>query len=433
MNVLCRDCGERAFAKEAASCPRCHSVRIVRHAELHTLSLAHIDCDAFYAAIEKRDNEELREVPLIVGARHRGVVAACCYLARAHGVHSAMPMFKALKACPDAKVVRPDMKKYKAVSEELRTMMLALTPLVEPLSIDEAYLDLSGTADLHGASPARVLAHLAKRVEATLGITVTIGLSYNKFLAKIASDLDKPRGFSVIGRAEAREFLADKPVGLLWGVGRALQRRMAHDGIRKIGELARLQEPALVARYGKIGSSLYSFARGRDERTVNPERETKSLSTEITLDHDISDAEQLRTTLWKLCETLSARMKKAGLMGQGVTLKLKTRDFQLLTRSRKLEASTHSAQTLFNTGRVLLDKEADGRAFRLIGIGAHSLVEADSLHQGDLFEEDADEGTGESPVEGVLDEIQEKFGPKSVVRGRGFGIDLQPRGPGKTG
>ena len=431
MNVLCRDCGERAFAKEDASCPRCHSVRIVRHAELHSLSLAHIDCDAFYAAIEKRDHEELREVPLIVGARHRGVVAACCYLARAHGVHSAMPMFKALKACPDAKVVRPDMKKYKAVSEELRTMMLALTPLVEPLSIDEAYLDLSGTADLHGASPARILARLAKQVEATLGITVTIGLSYNKFLAKIASDLDKPRGFSVIGRAEAREFLADKPVGLLWGVGRALQRRLAHDGIRTIGELVRLKEHALVARYGKIGSSLYSFARGRDDRTVNPERETKSLSTEITLDHDISDPEALRTTLWKLCETLSARMKKAGLMGQGVTLKLKTRDF----RCSRVQGNwrLHPFRTdLFNTGGYCSTRKPTGGHFAWIGIGAHSLVEADTLHQGDLFEEDTDEGIGEPPVEGVLDEIQEKFGPKSVVRGRGFGIDLQPRGPGKT-
>ena len=431
MDVLCRDCGERSFAKEAESCPQCHSMRIVRHPELHELALAHLDCDAFYAAIEKRDREELRDVPLIVGGRHRGVVAACCYLARAHGVHSAMPMFKAIKACPDAVVVRPDMKKYKQVSEELRTLMLALTPLVEPLSIDEAYMDLSGTAALHAASPAGALARLVNQVEDILGITVTIGLSYNKFLAKIASDLDKPRGFSVIGRTEAREFLADKPVGLLWGVGRALQQRLARDGIQSIGELARLEEPVLVARYGKIGSSLYSFARGRDERAVNPEREIKSISSEITLDRDISDPEQLRTTLWKLCETLAQRMKKAGVVGHGITLKLKTADFRLLTRSRRLDGPTHSAQAHFRTAQVLLDKEADGRAFRLIGIGAHSLIAAENLRQGDLFESGAGDGPGDGPVEDVLDEIQEKFGPKSVIRGRGFGHELNRQGPSK--
>ena len=236
VQTLCRDCGHRPLGS-TGTCPACGSARVLRHAELHDLTIAHLDCDAFYAAIEKRDRPELRDRPVIVGGRHRGVVAACCYIARTYGVRSAMPMFKALRACPEAEVIKPDMKKYTAVGREVRAMMLDCTPLVEPLSIDEAFMDLSGTESLHRASPAATLAVLARRVEEALSITVSIGLSYNKFLAKIASDLDKPRGFAVIGRAEARAFLADKPVGLLWGVGAAMQRRLAQDGITRIGEL----------------------------------------------------------------------------------------------------------------------------------------------------------------------------------------------------
>ena len=415
-------------AKIAAGCPSCGSKRLVRHDELHELALAHLDCDAFYAAVEKRDRPEWRELPLIVGGRHRGVVAACCYLARAHGVHSAMPMFQALKACPDAIVVRPDMKRYRQVSEAFRTMMLKLTPLVEPLSIDEAYMDLGGTEALHETSPAVLLVQLAREVEDTLGITVSVGLSYNKFLAKIASNLDKPRGFSMIGRAEARAFLADKPVEMLWGVGRALQQRLARDRITRIGDLIPFDEQTLVARYGKIGHSLYGFARGEDEHTVNPEREAKSLSSEITLERDTSDLEQLRTTLWKLCETLSNRMKKAEVLGRGVTLKLKTADFRLLTRSRRLDTPSRSAEAMFRTAEILLEGEADGRAFRLIGVGASPLLAADPLHQGELFEE----ASGDDPVDQVMDNIQDKFGTKAVIRGRGFGVSLQRQGPSKV-
>ena len=415
-------------AKIAAGCPSCGSKRLVHHGELHELALAHLDCDAFYAAIEKRDRPEWRELPLIVGGRHRGVVAACCYLARAHGVRSAMPMFQALKACPDAIVVRPDMKRYRQVSEKFRAMMLKLTPLVEPLSIDEAYMDLGGTEALHEASPAVLLVQLVREVEDTLGITVSVGLSYNKFLAKIASNLDKPRGFSVIGRAEARAFLAGQPVGMLWGVGRALQRRLARDRITRIGDLIPFDEQTLVARYGKIGHSLYGFARGRDGRSVNPEREAKSLSSEITLEQDTSDLEQLRTTLWKLCETLSNRMKKAEVLGRGVTLKLKTADFRGLTRSRRLDTPSRSAEAMFRTAEALLEGEADGRAFRLIGVGASPLLAADPLHQGELFEE----SSGDGPVDRVMDSIQEKFGTRAVVRGRGFGVSLQRQGPSKA-
>ena len=431
VQTLCRDCGHRPLGP-AGSCPACGSARVLGHAELHDLAIAHLDCDAFYAAIEKRDRPALRDRPVIVGGRHRGVVAACCYIARTYGVRSAMPMFKALRACPEAEVIKPDMKKYAAVGREVRAMMLDCTPLVEPLSIDEAFMDLSGTQSLHRASAAETLAALARRVEDALSITVSVGLSYNKFLAKIASDLDKPRGFAVIGRAEARAFLAGKPVGLLWGVGAAMQRRLAQDGITRIGQLARLDEATLVARYGKIGKRLAMCARGEDDRPVDPERETKSISSEITLDEDLSDPAALRPILWRLTETVARRLKKAGLAGGGVTLKLKTADFRIVTRARRLGAATQSADEMFRAAEPLLARECDGRAFRLIGIGAHALApaaDAASAAQGDLF---ADPAPAEDEVDKALDAVRAKFGEDAIVRGRGFGTKLVRQGPSKV-
>ena len=428
MKTLCRDCG-REPPLDADACPACGSVRVVRHQELHDLAIAHLDCDTFYAAIEKRDRPELRDVPVIVGGRHRGVVAACCYIARTYGVRSAMPMFKALKACPDATVIKPDMKKYTAVGREVRAMMLSLTPLVEPLSIDEAFMDLASTESLHGASPATTLAALARRVEEELAITVSIGLSYNKFLAKIASDLDKPRGFAVIGRAEAESFLADKQVGLLWGVGPALRQRLAGDGITLIGELARAEEAELVARYGKIGKRLSLCARGEDERPVNPGREAKSMSSETTLDEDLSDLEKLRAILWQLAETVARRMKTAGIAGEGVTLKLKTSDFSNITRARHLKNATQSAEEIFRTAELLLAREAVGRPFRLIGIGAHDLIEAGQVLQGDLFG-----GAGQfgSKIDKAVDAVRYRFGDGAVARGRSLVAKLDRQGPSKV-
>ena len=428
MHTLCRDCG-RQPPPDAGTCPACGSARALHHAELHDLAIAHLDCDAFYAAIEKRDRPELRDVPVIVGGRHRGVVAACCYMARTYGVRSAMPMFKALRLCPEATVVKPDMKKYAAVGREVRAMMLDLTPLVEPLSIDEAFMDLSGTQSLHRASPAATLAALARRVEEELSITVSIGLSYNKFLAKIASDLDKPRGFAVIGRAEARSFLAGKPVGLLWGVGPALQKRLTQDGITSIGELARLGEAELVARYGKIGGRLHQCARGEDDRPVDPDREAKSMSSEITLDEDVSDPDKLRPILWQLTETVARRMKKAGIAGRGVTLKLKTANFRIVTRARRLNTATQSAEDMFRAAEPLLTREANGRAFRLIGIGAHDLIEADRVIQSDLFGGIA---PSQDKIDQALDAVRDKFGEDAIVRGRGFGTKLVRQGPSKV-
>jgi len=386
VTALCRDCG--ALAEEPPSgrrCGHCGSPRLVVHAELQSLSLAHIDCDAFYASVEKRDRPELLDRPVIVGGGARGVVMACCYVARLSGIRSAMPMFKALKACPDATVIRPDMAKYRAVGRKVRTLMQATTPLVQPLSIDEAFLDLAGTERVHGGPPARTLALLARRIEREIGVTVSIGLSYNKFLAKIASDLDKPRGFAVLGRAETLDFLAPKSVGLIWGVGAALQQKLARDGIATIGDLRRRSERELTGRYGAIGRRLWRFARGEDDRAVDPDAPMKSISVETTFARDIAQYEGLAEQLRPLCDDLARRLERAQRAAAGVTLKLKTSDFRVLTRSRRLADPTQRAATLYRAALPLLREAADGTSFRLIGIGADRLAEAALADPPDLF------------------------------------------------
>jgi DNA polymerase-4 len=412
MPVLCRDCGAAA---EWRRCRDCGSPRVIAHPELDTLRIAHIDCDAFYAAIEKRDNPTLRDSPVIVGGGRRGVVAACCYVARLYGVGSAMPMFKALKACPDAVVIAPDMAKYRAVGRQVAALMRTVTPLVEPLSIDEAFLDLTGTERLHGGSPARTLALLARRIEAETGITASVGLSYNKFLAKVASDLDKPRGFAVIGRAEALDFLADKPVSLIWGVGQALRRRLHADGLTTLRQLRDRSEPALVARYGAIGRRLARFARGQDDRLIEPNAAAKSLSAETTLDDDVADAARLAAVLWALCEKLAWRLKRARLAGRTVTLKLKTAEFRLLTRSRRLPAPTQLAETLYRTARPLLEIEADGRRYRLVGVAASDLADQAEADPLDLLDPDLGRRIR---VERTIDQVRSKLGRDAIVKGR---------------
>lgn len=387
MTLLCRDCAVLAEAPPVGGrCAACGSPRLVAHDELGTLPLAHIDCDAFYASVEKRDHPELLDRPVIVGGGTRGVVLACCYVARLSGIRSAMPMFKALKACPEAVVIPPDMTKYRTVGRQVHELMLATTPLVQPLSIDEAFLDLSGTERLHGGPPARTLALLARRIEHEIGVTVSIGLSYNKFLAKIASDLDKPRGFAVLGRAEALDFLGPRSVSLIWGVGAALQQRLARDGITTIAELRQRPERELVARYGAIGRRLARFARGDDDRQVDPDLPVKSISSETTFDRDIVSAAGLAAELKPLCDSLARRLVRAERAAAGITLKLKTADFRLLSRSRRLADPTQRADAIYRAALALLEEEADGRtAFRLIGIGSDRLAEAALADPPDLF------------------------------------------------
>jgi DNA polymerase-4 len=418
---FCRDC--LAFQRSAARrCLHCGSPRLLTHPELYRLAIAHVDCDAFYAAVEKRDNPGLRDKPVIVGGGRRGVVSTACYVARVHGVRSAMPMFKALAACPEAVVIRPDMEKYARVGREVRAMMEALTPLVEPVSIDEAFLDLSGTERLHGLPPAAMLARFARDVERAVGITVSIGLSYCKFLAKVASDRDKPRGFAVIGRQEARTFLAGQPASLIWGVGKAFAATLERDGIRTIADIQALDRETLMARYGLAGDRLWRLASGIDDRPVSTGHEVKSVSAETTFDADLGTLDDLVPVLRHLSEKVSVRLKRSGLAGRTVTLKLKTRDFRLRTRSQRLSDPTRLADRIFRAGLELLKREVDGTRFRLIGIGVADLEESGRADPADLLDEQARK---RAAAEGAIDRLREKFGRQAVETGYTF---TRPRG-----
>jgi DNA polymerase-4 len=413
MTGFCRDCLDDV-PDRAARCPGCGSPRLARHPQIDRLAIAHVDCDAFYAAVEKRDDPSLRDKPVIIGGGRRGVVSTACYIARTFGVKSAMPMFQAHRLCPHAAVVRPDMAKYARVGREVRALMLELTPLVEPLSIDEAFLDLSGTERLHGRPPAKSLAAFARAIEDQIGITVSIGLSENKFLAKLASDLDKPRGFSVLGRSEAAAFLAPKPVTFIWGVGKAMGAALAREGLHTIADLQHAEETELMRRFGTEGLRLARLARGIDARTVSAERETKSVSAETTFETDVAAFRQLERTLWYLSEKVSARLKLKELAGATVTLKLKTADFRLRTRARSLAAPTQLAAKIFAAGRELLEREADGTKFRLLGIGLSALASPADADPADLVDR---QGERTKAAEHAVDRLRAKFGSAAVVKG----------------
>lgn len=408
MPGFCRDCLKDA-ADNAARCASCGSPRLARHAEIDQLAIAHVDCDAFYATIEKRDNPAIADQPVLVGGGRRGVVAACCYIARIYGIRSAMPMYEALKRCPHAIVVHPDMAKYSRVGREVRARMLELTPLVEPVSIDEAFLDLSGTARVHSMPPAKTLARFARALEEEIGITISIGLSCNKFLAKTASDLDKPRGYAVLGQQEAAAFLAPRPVSAIFGVGQVTQARLARDGYRTIADLQNADVGDLMRRYGEEGLRLSRLSRGIDTRRVSPDRETKSVSSETTFESDIVEFRPLERRLWQLTEKVSARLKAAELAGATVILKLKTADFQLRTRARSLGRPTQLAATIFAAGRDLLAREVDGTAYRLIGIGVSGLTDEPGTI--DFIESRTAE------AEAAIDKLRQRFGSDAVVRG----------------
>ncbi len=431
---LCRDCFE--WSQSATErCVACGSPRLIADPELRDLTVAHLDCDAFYASVEKRDNPDLVDKPVIVGGGRRGVVSAACYVARVYGIRSAMPMFKALAACPHATVIRPDMKKYAAVGNEVRDLMRAVTPIVEPLSIDEAFMDLAGTQRLHKAPPAETLARLARTIEDTVGVTVSIGLSFNKFLAKVASDLDKPRGFHVIGRAAALPFLSAQPVSILWGVGKALQRKLVADGINTIGDLQSFEETELMRRYGSIGSRLARFSRAEDSRAVEPASVAKSVSNETTFDSDLAAIDDLRPYLWRLSEEVSGRLKRKGIAGGVVTLKLKTSAFKTLTRQQRLPSPTQLADRIYRTADALLGAQADGRRFRLIGVGVSDLQSETVADPTDLAEPDQET---RRRVEQAMDSVRAKLGAQAIGKGRALRVRTfkqQPsdRTPGEEG
>jgi len=419
MPALCRDCLTQFDA--GARCPKCRSPRVLAHGELYDLSIAHMDCDAFYASVEKRDNPELRDQPVIVGGGARGVVSTCCYIARIHGVRSAMPMFQALKLCPQAVVVKPRMSAYVEASRAIRAMMEELTPAIEPLSLDEAFLDLSGTTRLHGAPPAVMLAGLVQRMESELGLTGSIGLSHNKFLAKIASDLDKPKGFSVIGQGETEPFLMPKPVKIIWGVGTATQAQLERAGIRTIADLRRWEQVDLMGRFGQMGTRLYHLARGQDGRRVQRDAVVKSISKETTFYEDTADLDLLDGHIWRLATQVSDTAKAKGFGGKTVTLKLKRSDFSALSRRVTLEDPTQLADRVYRTARALFDvlqvqTAAGFGPFRLIGVGISDLSPADSADQlGDLLDPNA---SNRAAAERASDAIRARFGKDAIVKGR---------------
>lgn len=417
MPALCRDClSTFDAAPPRGRCPACRSPRLLSHPELFELSIAHMDCDAFYASVEKRDDPALADKPVIVGGGQRGVVSTCCYIARIRGVRSAMPMFQALKLCPEAVVIKPRMQAYVHVSRQIRAMMEGMTPAIEPLSLDEAFLDLTGTARLHGAPPAVMLARLLRRMETELGVSGSIGLSHNKFLAKIASDLDKPRGFSVIGRAETQAFLTPRPVRIMWGVGTATQTALEQAGIRSIADLLRWDRADLTARFGQMGDRLWHLARGLDSRPVRRDEQLKSISKETTFAEDTSDPDLLDGHLWRLAEQVADRAKAKALAGRTVTLKLKRGDFQLVTRRHALDDPTQIADRIYRAARSLLDHAGAQGPFRLIGVGISDLSPEDQADRsGDLLDPDARK---RAAAERAADAIRARFGREAIIKGR---------------
>jgi DNA polymerase IV len=414
MPALCRDC--LTTFDTGTRCPACRSPRVLAHPELFDLSIAHMDCDAFYASVEKRDAPELANKPVIVGGGTRGVVSTCCYIARISGVRSAMPMFQALKLCPGAVVVKPRMGVYVDVSRRIRAMMEELTPSIEPLSLDEAFLDLTGTTRLHGAPPAVLMARLLRRMETELGLSGSVGLSHNKFLAKIASDLDKPRGFSVIGRVETADFLRPKPVRIIWGVGTATQTALEGAGIRTIADLLRWDRADLGARFGSMGDRLWHLARGLDARRVNRDERPKSISKETTFNEDTSDPDILDGHIWRLAEQVADRAKAKSLAGRTVTLKLKRGDFQLVTRRHALPDPTQTADRIYRAARDLFDHAGTKGPFRLIGVGISDLIpEIDADRMADLLDPNAGK---RAAAERATDAIRARFGAEAIIKGR---------------
>ncbi len=414
---LCRDC-LRKDSPDSVRCAHCGSPRTISLEDTAGLAIAHVDCDAFYAAVEKRDDPSLNDKPLIVGGSGpRGVVATCCYIARTFGVRSAMPMSRARALCPDAVVLPPDMAKYSRVGREIRTRMTALTPLVEPLSIDEAFLDLNGCEPSNGAGAAETLVRFAAQVEVEIGVTVSVGLSYCKFLAKLASELNKPRGFACFSREEAKAWLAGQSVARLWGVGRVGRERLERSGFRLIGDLQRVDEREAVLRLGEDGLRLWRLAQGRDDRSVSAERETKSISSETTFDRDIADKAELTRILLAQCDRVATRLRKEGIAAAGVTLKLRLADFSLRTRSRGGIRATQLAPRLFAAARPLLDAQPDGVPYRLLGIAATELGPSEGADEDDMFVRDSGR---EKTREAAIAALRDRFGPAAVQRGLTF-------------
>ncbi|MBL6604956.1 MAG: DNA polymerase IV [Alphaproteobacteria bacterium] len=422
---LCRAClgsGYVGMAERPKSCIECGSEALVLHDELFSLSLAHIDCDAFYCSVEKRDNPTLVDRPVIVGGEQRGVVAAACYIARRYGIRSAMPTWQAKRACPELVIIKPRMAVYQTIGRQIREMMLGLTPLVQPLSIDEAFLDLAGTQKLHHASPALSLARLQKHIKTELGLTVSIGLAANKSLAKIASDQDKPNGFYVIGAVEAKSWLEKRPASLLFGLGKSQMAKLKSAGVNTCGDIVNLPAGRQHSLFGSDALRLVNLASGIDERPVVPHSRAKSISSETTFSTNISELDMLLAKAEILSAKVSRQLKAKRRAAIRVTVKLKFPTHRLITRSRMLAAPSQMHHDIFAAATDLLRAETgNGKSYRLLGVGVE-------LSEQDIAEADAaptslldlvDEGRQKkNKLEVVIDQLHEKLGDDVVKTGR---------------
>ncbi|NHO32247.1 DNA polymerase IV [Acetobacter fallax] len=420
-SVLCRDCPGLFIPLRQTvptRCPVCGSRRLVAHPDLVHLAIAHVDCDAFFASVEKQRRPELTNLPLLVGGiGDRGVVSTACYIARLNGARSAMSMRRARELCPDAVILPPDMNAYRAVSARIRELMCELTPLVEVRSIDEATLDLSGTEQIHGAPPCVTVARLALIVERKLGVTISIGLAANPLMSKLAASIDKPRGFGVIG-SEAREWLAEKPVRILPGIGKAQEQALHRQGFVHLAGLAALSNTEALRRLGPRGPSLAARARGEDDRAVTPLRPTKSVSAEKTFSTDISNPMILERELWELCEQLASRLRRKGFAATGISLKLRTAAFRTTSRATTFISPTVLPDRLFSAARDLLGDGIGKESFRLLGLGSNGLAPLAVADPPDL----ADAGSQTRvAMQHAIDTLRNRFGNDVIKRGRSVG------------
>ena len=379
--------------------------------------IIHLDMDAFYASVEVLDNPELKGKPVIVGgSRKRGVVSSASYEARRFGIHSAQPMAKAMRLCPQGIFLPVRMRRYKEVSDQVFEIFHRFTPLVEPLSIDEAFLDVTGSTQLFG-EPEAIAKKIKKSVKEEIGLTVSAGVAPSKLIAKIASDLNKPDGLTVVPPEKVKEFLEPLPIEKLWGVGRETQKTLSLLGVRTIGELSRLPVEILEAKFGKHGAELHLLSRGIDESEVQPEREVKSISREETYEEDIYDLERAKRELLSLAFKVARKLRAEGLAGKRVTLKVKCSNFAQITCSLTLPEATDDGKEVFRNSLLLLKKTEVGyKAVRLLGISLSNLSIPGKKRQLSLFEKPVSQQKSKR-LNLALDRIYEKFGEDSILPG----------------
>jgi DNA polymerase-4 len=378
--------------------------------------ILHADMDAFYAAVEQLDNPELRGKPVLVGGTgNRSVVSTASYEARPFGVGSAMPMVQARRRCPQAIVVPPNFPRYKEVSGQIMEVFRNMSPLVEPLSLDEAFVDMTGAQNLFG-EPIDMARHLKQRVvEASGGLTISVGVATTKFVAKVASDFQKPDGLTIVCPGEVHDFLWPMDVSRLWGVGPRTLEKLRTLGFRTIGDIAGAKEAFLTRRLGTLGTHIFNLAQGEDSRMVESEREAKSIGAEYTLEQDIVGAEKIRKHLKRSATRVAKSLRRKGLVAKGVRVKLKTKDFRLLTKQTPITPPTDSAKTLLTTATALLQQFDLTEPMRLVGLAAFNLAADEDPAQGTLFVDEKNER--QRRLEKTLDDLQHRFGNKVVKTG----------------